>query len=177
MPDETAVPAAPAEEKPQQEETPAVNVAPAPEEPVVDKAVLIRQLLATAAALSAELDEEGRAGAAAVQAQAARLGEDDVMVHYDLSLHGKDGQLDRIHGHFVMSELMAPSMLPEAFRNFENSFYALVSRPLTSAFMRRVNKRISELPDEIHSKAAGVITTNIIPGPDRHEARRLSNGK
>lgn len=63
----------------------------------------------------------------------------DLVMTFDVTLHTPDGRALRTKGSCTMDQILSEAMLREAKRNFDNSFYHLILRPVQSKFNGLVN--------------------------------------
>lgn len=117
--------------------------------PEEEKKEKIQALLRAADALKKSVADLSRAGIALEPADApdtelltllSQIGDQDLLLRFDLRLYSRDVEIFEVSGHNKMALMLTDEMLPEATRNMEVIFYTSLFRPLMSAFTNHINK-------------------------------------
>lgn len=93
------------------------------------------------------------------------IGDTDVLLQVDIRVFNNKGEVFKVKGINTLPHIVDQSMLPEAYRNFEETFHASIGRPLLASFRKfisthveRENESKSDFPRIDTPKDQGYIT-------------------
>ena len=64
----------------------------------------------------------------------------DVLLKVDIRVYDKTGQVFQVKGLNTLPHIIDQSMLPEAYRNFEEAFHAAIGRPILGSFRKYISQ-------------------------------------
>lgn len=75
------------------------------------------------------------------------IGDTDVLLQVDIRLYNNKGEVFKVKGLNTLPHITDQSMLPEAYRNFEESFHAAIGRPTLAAFRKFISQFVEKESD------------------------------
>jgi len=70
------------------------------------------------------------------------IGDTDVVLQVDIRLFDKNGEVFKVKGLNTLPHIIDQSLLPEAYRNFEETYHASISRPVLASFRKYISKYV-----------------------------------
>ena len=75
------------------------------------------------------------------------LGDKDIILQVDIRMYDKNGKVFEVKGLNTLPHIIDQSLLPEAYRNFEDTFHASIGRPVLASFRKFISKFIQRESD------------------------------
>ncbi|TXI09680.1 MAG: hypothetical protein E6Q68_09770 [Polynucleobacter sp.] len=70
------------------------------------------------------------------------MGDTDIVLQVDIRMYDKNGEVFKVKGLNTLPHIIDPSLLPESYRNFEETYHASISRPVLASFRKFISKHI-----------------------------------
>jgi hypothetical protein len=75
------------------------------------------------------------------------IGDNDVLLQVDIRLYNNKGEVFKVKGLNTLAHITDQSMLPEAYRNFEETFHAAIGRPVLASFRKFIGEFVEKESD------------------------------